>query len=134
MNENEMRILIVDDCEEIRLLMEDLLRMDGHEKIDLAENGSEALEKIMAMERAGESYSLVVTDLEMPVMNGVELIKSIRNRKCKIPILVLSGSRDAELEERAMNSGANAFLRKPTDFDTFKETVRGILSAPGKMG
>ncbi|MBI5185659.1 MAG: response regulator [Nitrospinae bacterium] len=127
MNENEMRILIVDDCEEIRLLMEDLLRMDGYEKIDLAENGSEALEKIMEMERAGEIYSLVITDLEMPVMGGLELIKSVRNRKCGIPILVMSGSMDAELKERIMNSGINGFMRKPVNFRDFKETVRGLL-------
>lgn len=134
MNENEIRILIVDDCEEIRLLMEDLLRMYGYKKIDLAENGSLALEKIVEMERAGESYSLVITDLEMPMMGGLELIKSVRNRKCGIPILVLSGSREAGLEEGIMNSGASGLLRKPPDFDTFKETVRGVLSAPGKMG
>jgi len=110
-----MRILVVDDSEDVRLLVEDVVGQSGHTAV-LAENGREAWE---LLER-GEEFSLIVSDNDMPEMTGVELLQRVRggSRTADIPFILMSGNRVVSdndptlLEEICTELGA-MFLPKP---------------------
>lgn len=103
------RILVVDDDEMVRLALEELLVPEGYE-IHAVSSGKEAIEKV-----AEGGYDLLMLDIIMPGMDGIELCRKIREREdySEVPIVFLTAkSRD---DDRAvgMEAGANLFLSKP---------------------
>lgn len=103
-----MRVLVVDDTEEIRAVVEELLLFLGHH-VRSAVNGREALAML-------ECYApdIVVTDRRMPGMSGEELIRHIKASKPHLPIVLMTGD-DLSLTERSAiaAAGANTILTKP---------------------
>ncbi len=104
------RILIVEDLEDSRTSLQELFRMSLGLEVDAAENGFQALE--MLEERP---YSLVVTDLRMPKMDGMTLIEEIQSRKLPVTIVVTTGHGGVDDAVKAMRMGAYDFLTKPPD-------------------
>ena len=104
-------ILVADDSPSIRKFVSFALAMKGFEIISAAD-GMEALEKL-----PNHKVNLVITDLNMPNVDGFELIKSIRsNEEFKdIPIIILSSLGGSEEIQKGMNFGANSYLIKPFD-------------------
>lgn len=104
-------VLIADDSPTIRKFVSFSLTMQGMEVVS-ASDGMEALEKLPK-----QKIDLVITDLNMPNLDGFELIKSIReNEEYKeIPIIILSSLSGSEEIERGMSCGANSYLVKPFD-------------------
>jgi two-component system chemotaxis response regulator CheY len=104
-------ILVADDSPSIRKFVTFSLAMKGYEIIS-AVDGMEALEKL-----PNKQVSLVITDLNMPNLDGFELIKSIRsNEQFKdIPIIILSSLAGSDEIRRGMEIGANSYLIKPFD-------------------
>jgi CheY-like chemotaxis protein len=104
-------ILVADDSPLVRKLVSFSLSMGGYEIIHAAD-GMEALEKLPA-----EKVNLIITDLNMPNVDGFELIKSIRsNDEFKnIPIIILSCLSGDEEIEKGISYGANAYIVKPFD-------------------
>lgn len=105
----EKRILIVDDCDTTRKLLSYIVRERGY-KIFLASNGLEALEVM-----AGNQVDMVVTDLNMPQMDGLELSRNLRSQDVyrEIPIIMVtteSGEADKRLGQAA---GVTTYLTKP---------------------
>lgn len=72
-------------------------------------------------------YDLLLTDLTMPGMTGIELAREARKLRPTLPIVCCTGFGDAKTERRALEAGMNAFVRKPIDFDTFAATIRGTI-------
>lgn len=105
------KILIADDSPTIRKFVAFSLTMQGFEVI-AACDGMEALEKL-----PNNKIDLIITDLNMPNLDGFELIKSIRSSEEyeDVPIIVLSSLSGSEEIERGMNLGANSYLVKPFD-------------------
>jgi two-component system chemotaxis response regulator CheY len=102
-------ILTVDDSMSIRQAIK--LTLSGASfKVDEAENGAEGLKKAEA-----GAYDLILTDLNMPVMNGLEMIQEIRRRGILVgvPIVFLTTESDAALKEQAKAAGATGWLTKP---------------------
>lgn len=126
-------VLVVDDSGPARLLIRQALqtwaRRSG-ERIEVveAENGLEALRELP---RA--AFDLVLTDVNMPALSGLELIRMIRARpeQRSLPVVAVSTERDAEDAERASRAGADAYLGKPFDAETFERVVGRILATRG---
>ncbi|MCS6972078.1 MAG: response regulator, partial [Leptospiraceae bacterium] len=97
------KILVTDDSETIRKLLDITLRGVGH-AVTLAADGNEALAKF----RDG-AFDLVITDINMPKMNGIELIRAIRQENANVPILVLTSETEEALRQQGTEAGANGW-------------------------
>ncbi|HAM50422.1 MAG TPA: two-component system response regulator [Nitrospiraceae bacterium] len=118
-----MKIMIVDDCLTTRKLLGIYLKVKGLEVV-FAENGLEALEKL-----ATSKVKMIITDLNMPYMDGIELIKNLRaDPNCvDIPVLMMTTEADPEERERAITAGANGYIIKPVTADMVTQTIKDIL-------
>ncbi|WP_075289503.1 response regulator [Pararhizobium arenae] len=117
------RILTVDDSASIRLTTKVTLTNAGYE-ITEAVNGAEGLEKA----KAGE-YDLIVTDLNMPIMDGLTMIEELRKLPAHmgVPIIFLTTESDADLKARAKAAGATGWLTKPFDPENLVKIVKKVL-------
>jgi DNA-binding NtrC family response regulator len=104
------RLLIVEDLEDTRTSLQTLLKLKLNLEVDVCEDGGKAL--TMLAERA---YSLVITDLRMPRVDGMKLIHEIQNRKLPCTVIVTTGHGSIPDAVEAMRSGAYDFLTKGTD-------------------
>lgn len=116
------RILVVDDAVENLEFIEAVLESEAYQ-VDLANNGQAALEKI-----AQTPPKLILSDVMMPVMSGVELTRQIRQRQGNnyIPILLITAQQQSDVVE-ALDAGADDFIRKPVEIDELLARVRSML-------
>jgi CheY-like chemotaxis protein len=120
------RILVVDDNELGSLARRGVLNELGHE-VAIATTPEGALELFQK-----ESFDLVVTDYKMPVMDGVELIRQIREIRPQMPVVLLSGFTDT-LGLSEQNTGANAVIQKSSnEVQNLIRSVNRLLAAPKK--
>jgi two-component system KDP operon response regulator KdpE len=112
-----MRILIADDEPQITRVLRASLQSNGHE-VTVAQNGMEALTRFMK-----EQPELVITDLAMPVMDGIELTREIRARS-QVPIIVLSVRNQDESKVAALDEGADDYITKPFSIQELLARVR----------
>lgn len=119
-----MKILIVDDDKTTRKILGIYLKSKGYE-VAYAENGLDAMEKLGA-----ESFGLVMTDLNMPYMDGLELIRRMKLEPStkRIPVLMVTTEADEIEKKRAYEAGAEGFLTKPVSADMVSENIKTILS------
>lgn len=118
------RVLVADDSPTVRELERQMLRQWGCE-VDLAVDGMEAWHNL----RAGQ-YDLLVSDIDMPRLNGIELVRRIRQdaRLRRLPVIVVSYKDRAEDRRRGLEAGANQYLTKSSfQDDTFRKTVRDLI-------
>ena len=119
------RILVVDDEELARFTIREILTKAGHE-IEEAENGKQAIERQKA-----EPFDLIVTDIVMPVKNGVKMIAELKQDDPAPIILAISAggpTGDADFLKRAESAGADDILAKPFSEDELLERVNDCLS------
>ena len=124
-------VLVVDDSGPARLLVRQALegwaRRTGR-KVDVveAENGFEALRELPR-----SPIDLVLTDVNMPTLSGLELIRMIRSRpeQSALPVIAVSTERDAEDAARARKAGADGYLGKPFDVETFDRVLEEVLGS-----
>ena len=122
--ETPTQILVVDDEPDIELMMRQKMRRQirkGRYAFDFALNGIEALEKLNAPR--DPPYDLLVTDINMPKMNGLELLGEIARRNAEVKSIVVSAYGDMDNIRTAMNLGAVDFVTKPVDFDELETTI-----------
>ena len=105
------RILLVDDEPLFRSAMSDMLQAEGFEVVQ-ASNGKEALAELES-----KTITAMLTDLKMPVMDGFELLRTMLNRKLRVPTIVLSAYGNCEMLARVLATGALGFVDKPIDYD-----------------
>jgi len=118
----EERILVVDDEKPIRdFLYQALTRLGGF-VVELAENGEEALKKIEK-----EDFDLVLTDMKMPTMDGLQLISEIAKFKPETLMVLLTGHGTIESALEAMKRGASDYLPKPINLDEMLMRLRKVL-------
>lgn len=108
------RILLVDDQDELRELFRRALHKDGHE-VATAANGRTAVE----LARQAR-FDVVISDVRMPDMTGVELLQELHEQDPDLPILLVSGSPDLETAMKAVQFGALEYLVKPVAFDKLR--------------
>ncbi|HKU60157.1 MAG TPA: response regulator [Gemmatimonadales bacterium] len=120
------RVLVAEDDPVVRTMLQRLLRDAGFE-VRTAKHGDEALG--MALRASGE-FDLVVTDVRMPVMDGLELARRLQERWPGLPVLYISGY-DVELSSGSRRGGTRqALLRKPFDLDELLREVIRLLDLP----
>jgi two-component system, chemotaxis family, chemotaxis protein CheY len=119
-----LRILAVDDSLTMREMLRQALTEAGFE-VFLAEDGIDALEKL-----PGVAPDLILTDLNMPKMDGFGLIDAVRKGDVspRVPILVLTTESAATLKERARASGATGWITKPFDELSLVSTIRRVAA------
>ena len=119
-----MKFLIVDDFSTMRRIVRNLLKEIGHAEADEAEDGAIALNKL----KAG-TFNFVVTDINMPNMNGFELLAAIKaDEKLKhLPVLMVTAEARKEDIVLAAQSGAAGYIVKPFTKATLEEKVQKIM-------
>lgn len=115
------KILIVDDEKYIRIGISAVLTNYFHDKyqIELAKNGKEALELIEKIK-----FDMIITDINMPFINGIDLIKELRKTDESIGIVVISGYDEFEYARQCMKYGVKNYLLKPINNDELIEIVK----------
>lgn len=122
-NTTHDRILVVDDMEMNRNLIANLLKNSGYE-VALASNGLEALEKVEK-----EKIGLVLLDIRMPEMDGIEVLKRLRktHSALNLPIIMVTAEAVAEVTVEALQAGANDYLVKPINLTTALARIKSQL-------
>ena len=107
-----LKILVVDDEAPVRELLKRGLSQMGNFSVEVASNGSEAVEKIEK-----DIFDLVLTDLMMPEMDGMELLKTIKGTRPEVMVIMMTAHGSIETAVEAMKIGANDYITKPIDFN-----------------
>ena len=116
------KLLIIDDERGIRNTLREILADEGHEA-DVAENGKQGLE----MARA-KAYDLIFSDIKMPEMDGLEVLKALKESDLsETPVVMITGHGDVETAVQALKSGAFDFLLKPLDLNRILITTKNAL-------
>ena len=115
------KILIIDDEEGIRMTLQDILEFEDHE-ILLAADGKEGLDKLMKSE-----VDVVICDIKMPKLNGMEVLAKAAEAKPETPFIMISAHGDIETAVEATKMGAYDFIEKPPDLNRLLLCVRNAL-------
>ncbi len=117
-------ILVVDDEPDVEALFRQQFRRDlraGRFAMEFAQSALMALQRIT---NAGdESLILILSDINMPGMNGLELLPKAKALRPDVPIIMITAYGDAETKRRALENGAEALLTKPIDFGTLRSEI-----------
>lgn len=116
-----VNILVVDDNEKIRKLMEIYLKREGYSILQAA-NGQEALSVLDS-----NSADLIVADIMMPEMDGYELTRSLRNAHYNMPILMVTAKDTFPDKKKGFDLGADDYMTKPVDMEEFVLRVKALL-------
>jgi two-component system chemotaxis response regulator CheY len=121
-------ILIVEDSETTRSLIKAVVEEMNDFNIIEAASGFEAL-KILPTER----FSLIITDINMPDINGLELIRFVKTNPLykDIPLIIVTTERGEEDRKKGMSLGASAYITKPFKAEELKEAIKNVLSRGG---
>jgi two-component system response regulator AtoC len=118
----DRQILVVDDEPKMRRVLEIMLQKMGH-KVFVAGNGREALEVF-----AAQAIDLVITDLRMPEMDGIELLAQLRAQESDVPVMVITAHGTIETAVTAMKHGACDYILRPFDIDVLELAVGRALN------
>ena len=128
-------ILIVDDEPDIAELFRQRFRREvrtGQYVLHFAASGEEGLRRLGEIE---PELIVILSDINMPGMDGLELLRAIKGRRPELPVLMVTAYADEERRRTAEQSGAAAFLPKPIDFDELKTRLKALIPlASGRGG
>ena len=119
----KLRILVVDDEEEIRNLLQGVLRDIGIVRVHLAENGAMAWQRLS---RSELDYDLVISDWLMPRMDGLELLNKMRKCGSKTPFMMLTVKVTVESVAAAKAAGVTIYLAKPFTYSDFSKKISAL--------
>jgi len=119
-----MKIMVVDDMSTMRRIVKKLLKQLGFANVDEAENGQEALIKLRA-----DKFGFVVSDWNMPVMSGIQLLKAIRADEAlkAIPVLMVTAEAQKENIIEAVQAGVSNYVVKPFTAEILQEKMAKIF-------
>ncbi|MBI5634171.1 MAG: chemotaxis response regulator CheY [Nitrospirae bacterium] len=125
----KMKFLVVDDFSTMRRIVKNILKQLGYENIDEAEDGAQAYSKLQ-----NGNYDFVVSDWNMPNMDGLELLKKIRSdeRLKAMPVLMVTAEAEKEKVITAIQAGVNNYIVKPFTAEVLKEKMDRIFERLGK--
>lgn len=119
-----MRILVVEDETKIANAIKKGLEQESY-AVDVANTGNDGYDLAST-----EDYDLLILDIMLPDLNGMEIAKKLRNKKIEIPILMLTAKTLTQDKVNGLDSGADDYLTKPFSFDELMARVRALLRRP----
>lgn len=121
---SDKKILIVDDVQSMRLVVKYTLGTMGIKNVDQASNGQQAIKYIK-----NNQYDLVISDMEMPILNGIELLKFIRaDEKFKnLNVIMLTSVSDEEQIREALSQGIDNYVLKPINPNILQKRIAAAL-------
>ncbi|MGD9126226.1 MAG: sigma-54 dependent transcriptional regulator [Planctomycetia bacterium] len=122
------RVLVVDDHRQARESMSDVLRQSGHD-VDCCASAPEALERIV-----DQSFDCVITDLQMPGMDGVEFIVQLKRRKYPAQVVMVTAHASVNTAVEAMRHGAFDYIEKPFDIDRLEQLINRAIRQNRLLG
>jgi CheY-like chemotaxis protein len=117
-------ILVVDDEPDVEVLFRQQFRRDlrdGRFTMEFAQSGDMALQRIV--DAAGVSLILILSDINMPGMSGLELLPKAKAARPDVPIIMITAYGDVETKRKALEGGAEALLTKPIDFAVLRNEI-----------
>ena len=117
-------ILMVDDEPDVEVLFRQCFRRDlraGRFTMEFAQSGPAALQRIS--DAVGISLILILSDINMPGMSGLELLPKAKALRPDVPVIMITAYGDAETKRKALENGAEALLTKPIDFATLRDEI-----------
>ena len=122
-----MRVLLVEDEKKVAGFIKKGLTEEFY-TVDIADNGEDGF--LMA---SSSGYDLIILDVRLPDISGIELCRKIRHKNIKTPIMMLTAVDDVESKVRGLDSGADDYLTKPFAFEEFLARVRSVLRRPAAV-
>ncbi len=116
-----VRIMIIEDDEEMRSLLKDFFEEEGFET-DSVNNGGDALRKLSA-----DHVDLIISDVRMPGLTGLDILPKIRELKPKTPIIVITAYGSEEVRRKSLERGATTYLEKPIHLSTLRTLIREMV-------
>jgi len=123
----QKRILVVDDEPSMRMAISECLESCGY-ATDTAFDGAEALEKF-----ASDLWDLVITDVRMPGISGLDVLKEVRRRAPGIPVILITAYGTVNTAVEAMKSGATDFIMKPFSLEDLETAVKRFSLPPRQV-
>jgi len=115
------KILVVDDDVDLCNSVSDALSLEQH-SVECSFEGKDAFERLLT-----GTYDLIVLDLALPAMSGIEICRELRSRNVTTPIIMLTGRRTTAEKEEGLDSGADDYITKPFDLRELIARVRAVL-------
>lgn len=130
MQNQNLRVIFVDDYETVRVLFQKCLNDLGIQETAEAENGKDALEKMEAALKEQRPFDVVFCDWNMPVMTGLELLTTLRKHESfsKIPFIMVTANSDESEVVEAMRAGVSEYLVKPFDTKSLGRTIQRVIA------
>ena len=123
-------VLVVDDEPDVEALFRQQFRRDLRAQrfvMDFANSAADALSRIAAT--IGQSLILILSDINMPGMTGLEMLPKVKEMRPEVPVIMITAYGDAETKRKALESGAEGLLTKPIDFTLLREEIDQRLAA-----
>ncbi|HEY6191147.1 MAG TPA: response regulator [Bacteroidota bacterium] len=118
----ETRVLYVDDEDALRELVKNQLEGEGF-KVETADDGDTGIDML-----GKHTFDVVLLDMRMPRVNGIEVLKHIRGKKITSRVIVLTAVDDLSVAIEAVKNGANDYMTKPYDLTSLVSSIRRVLS------
>ncbi len=119
--DKQIKILVVDDEPEICYLIEKILKREGYQ-VDVSFSGMEALQMIRRF-----NYHLLLTDLEMPEVDGIELTRKAKKQHPEIRVIMVTGNATVDIAIRSLRHKIDGYIRKPFNISKLRKVVRQTL-------
>jgi CheY-like chemotaxis protein len=123
-------VLVVDDEPDVEALFRQQFRRDLRAQrfvLDFANSAADALSRIAST--IGQSLILILSDINMPGMTGLEMLPKVKEMRPEVPVIMITAYGDAETKRKALESGAEGLLIKPIDFSLLREEIDARLPA-----
>ena len=118
------KILIIEDDNSIRRVVKDILQKENLYEVYEAFDGKDGVKKII-----DTKFNLILCDIKMPKMDGMEVLKKVNFKKISVPFIMLTGHGNVETAVSAMKLGAFDFIQKPPDLNRLLVSVRSALKS-----
>ena len=119
--DKQIRVLVVDDEPEMCRLIEQALKQEGYQ-IDVSFSGIEALKMVKSF-----NYHLLLTDLEMPEVDGIELTRKAKKQNPEIRVIMVTGNATVDASIRSLRNRIDGYIRKPFNISELRKVVRQTL-------
>jgi two-component system chemotaxis response regulator CheY len=117
------KILVVDDSPFVRNFHANIIEANGEYKTEQAENGADALTKILS-----NPFDLIVCDINMTIMDGLTFVEKLRGQEIEIPVIIISTYDDETIQTKVFEAGANIFMPKPVTNENLIGNINLLLA------